>query len=95
MKTRTGYALLVCGVALAGAAYALAASDPQPDAEKNAAPRWEHLALRHGGTDVQNDRGLAGRIIQLGDRGWELVDVSTAIKDGTTLKTIFYFKRPK
>jgi len=63
--------------------------------EDPAAARWEHLALTHNGADVGSDRGLSTRIVRLGNEGWELVNVSTVAKDGTTVKVLFFFKRPK
>lgn len=51
--------------------------------------------ITHDGAEVQGDDNLAARIIGMGNEGWELVSVSTVVKNGTTTKTIFHFKRPK
>lgn len=56
---------------------------------------WEHLAMTHDGAEIGSSPELSARIIRLGEQGWELVDVSTIVKEGTTVKTVFYFKRPK
>lgn len=37
---------------------------------------------------------MARKIVQLGDEGWELVDVETFQKNGTKDKLICFFKRP-
>jgi len=79
---------------IALAVFAFTASAAKPGAAHHAAPRWEHLALTHNSADVGNDGDLSNRIVRLGDEGWELVNVSTVVKDGTTVKTVFYFKRP-
>lgn len=55
--------------------------------------KWEHLALTQ---DVQKDEAkaeVARQINQLGGDGWQLVDVEGIHEDGTTTKTIYYFKR--
>ena len=56
--------------------------------------QWEHAAMTHNDS-VVGGAALSRQINQMGDDGWELVNVSTVVKDGTTAKTIFYFKRPK
>jgi hypothetical protein len=57
--------------------------------------QWEHLAMT-----VEAENGFGGadtsrKIVQLGSDGWELVDVETVAKDGTTTKVVYFFKRPK
>ena len=56
---------------------------------------WEHLAFEHKGASIQGDPTLARKINQLGDEGWELVDVETTARSGATFGKIFFFKRPK
>ncbi len=61
--------------------------------DDQATATWEHLAL------TQDDPGLGGdlarQINRLGDEGWELVCVVPVTKDGSTVKTRYYFKRRK
>jgi len=84
-----GLLLIVAGFLVAG--FLVAGATAQPPVQRTA--RWEHLAL------TQEDAGLGGglsrQIIRLGNEGWELVDVTPIAKDGTTVKTRYYFKRPK
>ena len=56
---------------------------------------WEHLAFEHKGHSIQGDPQLARQINQLGDDGWELVDVELITNAGTSSGKIFFFKRPK
>ena len=92
---RTGTSLAAFCLIVVLAACAFTASAAKPDADGPGAPRWEHLALTHDGADVGNHRELSNRIVRLGEEGWELVSVSTVTRDGTTAKTVFYFKRPR
>lgn len=65
----------------------------EPLAKEPAAPRWQHLALTH---DLSKDPGkkkLTEQIHKVERDGWELVDVESVDKDGTTVKSVFYFKR--
>jgi len=64
-----------------------------PSAES--ANRWEHLAMTVDAIDSPGDAEASRKIVQLGEEGWELVDVESLTKDGTTTKLIYYFKRPK
>lgn len=57
--------------------------------------QWEHLALPFKGADVTRQPALSGQIVKLGAEGWQLVSVSTVVEDGTTVKHVMYFKRPK
>lgn len=68
---------------------------PATGQEKKAGPAWEHLALTSDGDGDVSDPELAARIVRLGADGWELVTVLNFAKDGTTTKTVYYFKRPK
>ena len=38
-------------------------------------------------------RNSQNKINQLGKDGWQLVDVEASVKDGTTSKRIYFFKR--
>lgn len=71
------------------------AQDTDSDQVADARPRWEHLAM---GVDTQNGVGeqdTGAQIIRLGNDGWELVDVENVVKDGTTTKTVYFFKRKR
>ena len=62
--------------------------------------KWHHLALTEKVSVSQvtgqegPERELSGQIVKLGEDGWELVSVANFSRDGTTLKTVYYFKRP-
>ena len=64
------------------------AQQDQPSVEQ-----WEHLALTHDDAGLSKD--LSQQIVRLGDQGWELVCVTPVTKDGSTVTTRYYFKRPK
>ena len=38
---------------------------------------------------------VSRKIIELGQKGWELVDVETFVKGGDTNKIVYFFKREK
>lgn len=90
MKARVYFAF-VAGSALCALVF-LAAARPAATAQDQV-QQWEHLALSH------DDAGLGGelsaQIVRLGKEGWELVGVTPIEKNGTTIKTRYYFKRPK
>ena len=92
MKMR--FPLLVCSLVVCMAALTLHVWAGSNAAEDKA-PRWEHLALTHDSADVGGDVKLSQQIVRLGNEGWELVTVSPVSKEGSTVKTIFFFKRPK
>ena len=93
MKPRTGSLLLLCCVLLIPVTYAFTASANQPGDDKKAVTRWEHLALPHDRADLGG--GLGKQINRLGNEGWELICVTPVAKEGTTEKSIYYFKRRK
>ena len=92
MKSRFSFVLVTCCALLIAAAFAFTASGNQQDNEKEGRPQWEHLALPHG-ADLAGD--LSRQINRLGNEGWQLVCVTAIAKEGTTEKTVYYFKRPK
>jgi hypothetical protein len=76
------------------ALYSWAQSPPEaPQLLKKQA--WEHLAFEHKGASIQDDPKLARQINQLGDDGWELVNVEMTTRSGASSGKIFFFKRPK
>lgn len=83
---------LIVLLMFATAVYAWATPQERTESRVTA---WEHLALPAKNATVVGDRRLATQINRLGDQGWELVEVSSSLEDGTTDMVIFYFKRPK
>lgn len=71
-----------------------ATAQPQEETVRRTT-QWEHLALPFQGADVTGQPALSGQIVKLGAEGWQLVSVSTVVQDGTTVKHVMYFKRPK
>ena len=59
-----------------------------------AVKKWQHLALEQDGPGLSKDPEFARKINRLGNDGWELVNVETVIKNGSTKGSIFFFKRP-
>ena len=73
----------------------LFAQNAETDAPSAETIRWQHLALTHDAKQGTTDQPLGRQINQLGRDGWELVDVETVTQDGTTTKTVYFFKRPQ
>ncbi len=94
MKTNLGTLIAVCSVVVMIAAFAFANAGTQDDAGLRQA-KWQHLALTHNGPRVSGEGELSRQIEKLGDEGWELVDVSAIVRNGTTEQTVLYFKRPR
>jgi hypothetical protein len=72
---------------------ALFAQNAEPERPAAGTVRWQHLALTHDAKQGATDQPLGRQINQLGRDGWELVDVETVTQEGTTVRTVFYFKR--
>lgn len=86
MKSIVTIAVVAVTASLAFASSAVSSQQPPP---KQA---WQHLALTQDDDGLGN--GLGQQINKLGREGWELVNVVPLTKDGTTVKTRYYFKRP-
>ncbi len=83
-------AIAVClGIAFAAG---LPAQNDAP-APAAAAPTWQHLAFPVEGGKVFGNPQVSRQINQLGRDGYELVDVETIEREGTTVKTVFFFKK--
>ena len=69
------------------------AAEPSTPDSKPAVGRWEHLALTQDLQAGQTHDDVGPKIVQLGREGWEMVSVANLMVNGTTTKTIYYFKR--
>ncbi len=86
MKTDTGIAVVAAAIILAVTS---SAASSQQEPRKHA---WQHLALTQDDDGLGN--GLGQQVNKLGREGWELVGVTPLTKNGTTVQTRYYFKRP-
>jgi len=84
---------IILVVTIAAASWIGAIDGGTPAARE--ASSWEHLALTHTGSEPAGGSETSGKIVALGSDGWELVSVETYVRDGTTTKTVFFFKRPQ
>jgi hypothetical protein len=75
-------------------AVSLWAQTPVREAGADVRKAWQHLAFEHEGRSVTGDRELARKINELGRGGWELLDVETFMESGSTIKMVFFFKKP-
>jgi hypothetical protein len=95
--TRKGTAItvLLALILLSGALVAMQAmaSDHHGSPAQPSATAWQHLALTQTLGQTPDDE-LARNINRLGREGWELVSVGNITQSGTTIKTVFYFKKP-
>lgn len=94
MKTKLATWLAVgCLALFLGAA--VLAQNPKSGTPPPAPKAWRHLALEHDGKSVTGNAELARKVDSLGEEGWQLVDVETINEAGTTVKVVFFFKRPQ
>ena len=92
MKKLGLFVMILCLGALLLEPFAVAA--PQ-QSDEGQAP-WEHLAMpAEGASGGLGSPEVARKINEIGRAGWELVDVETYLKDGSTEKSIYFFKRRK
>jgi hypothetical protein len=70
-------------------------SSVQTAGQKTGPGNWEHMALTHRVAPNVTDATLARQIVEIGEKGWELVDVDSVNRDGTTVEMVYFFKRPK
>ena len=89
---------VACILVLLGlAAHLSLRAEDEKEPEPRKAParqKWEHLALPRDASKPLSDPEFAKQINGFGTEGWELVTVLNFAKDGTTTKTVYYFKRP-
>lgn len=81
-------------IAIGVSSLTLTAPAQNDQAEATEATHWEHAALTHESPTVQNAE-LSRKIVKMGEDGWELVTVTPVVSEGTTIQTVFYFKRPQ
>ena len=85
----TTFAICTCIALLS-----LNADDSDPAGAADASERWSHLALPRDASEPLSDPDFARKINSLGAEGWELVNVLNFAKEGTTTRTVYYFKKP-
>jgi hypothetical protein len=89
MKTRM---LLLCGVICICAIVAakVLAADGGSDAS---AEKWQYLAFKSKIEPDSPTPEVGKTITKLGRDGWELVSIENHCEAGTTMKTVYYFKK--
>ena len=87
--------LLCCVVILVCAVIAANVLAAERDGEHGQSPKsWQYMAFEHDVTDGPLGGDLGKTITKVGRDGWELVSTANYSKSGTTVTTVFYFKRP-
>jgi len=69
------------------------AQEQNRDTIKPAITQWQHLTFTYKINETPK-ADLARNINKLGREGWEMVSVGNITESGTTVQTIFYFKKP-
>ena len=57
--------------------------------------KCQHLAFPTTNINEFGDREFSKKINELGDAGYELLDVESITKNGNSDRRIYFFKRPK
>jgi hypothetical protein len=83
---------IVMVVAASGIYFLTSTPAENQNANRVEANSWRHLAL--ASKNDEDDDQLAKKINELGENGWELVDVESFLSAGETVKTVYYFKKP-
>ena len=100
MKTKITFLASSLAVLALAVTLNMRADDSEGDGEKRVLRGekedngWQHLALQHEAEGQFSDRELAQKINKLGRDGWEMVTVLNFNEEGTTKKTVYYFKKP-
>lgn len=92
MKTKLSSGLAMAGLAIV-LVTGLRAQDGGDVADNRSGKRWQHLAFPLDATKGLGDAEFSRKVNQLGESGWELVDVESVLKDGNTIQRIYFFKR--
>ena len=87
--------IFVTGFLLTIFSYRTWSEDTPQNAEQQNVKKWEHLALSRDAAKGLADGEFSRQINELGMAGWELVDVENFTENGSTTKTVYFFKRPK
>jgi hypothetical protein len=87
--------LLICGVICICAIVAakVLAADDGNDAGKPSGAKWQYLAFKSKIEPDSPTAEVGKTITKLGRDGWELVGIENHSEAGTTMKTVYYFKR--
>ena len=83
----------ILAIAVAFTVLGLRAADN--DDTRPAIQQWQHLAFETLPQDATSDPAVSEKIVSLGNEGWELVTVLNFHREGTTNRTVYYFKKPQ
>ena len=94
MKNRIAVITVCALAACLGIVFTLRAESDTGAAASAKTTGWTHLALPRDSGLSLSDAEFASQINGLGAEGWELVTVLNFATNGTTSKTVYYFKKP-